>query len=142
MIVQISLNSTFILRLENTKQLEEPFSRKGQFVPLQHILQIHLAILGEILVRMIIIYSNSRIKRWYIQTSWKSTKFVSARHNLILYCLSRDHYKNILGYSSRKKSPEGAWNNATGILEPMEAPGHFTQTLEFFGIQVSRKIKI
>ena len=40
-----------------------------------------------------------------------------------------------LGYSSRKTTPDGAWNNATGILESMEEPGHFTQTLVFFGIQ-------
>ena len=44
--------------------------------------------------------------------------------------------RNIPGYSSRKTTADGSWVNATGILEPMEEPGHFTQTLEFFGIPV------
>merc|ERR550517_1628953 len=40
-----------------------------------------------------------------------------------------------IGYSARKKTPDGSWVNATGILEPLEPAGHFIQTLEFFGFQ-------
>jgi len=39
-----------------------------------------------------------------------------------------------IGYSSRKHTPEGSYVNATGYLEPEDQPGHFTQTLEFYGI--------
>ncbi len=49
--------------------------------------------------------------------------------------------QNIAGYSSRKTTTDGSWVNATGILEPMEEPGHFTQTLEFFGIPVRSILK-
>ena len=33
----------------------------------------------------------------------------------------------ILGYSSRKRSPDGDWNNATGTLTQLDHPGHFSQ---------------
>ena len=39
-----------------------------------------------------------------------------------------------IGYSSRKQN-DGSWVNATGFLVPLERPGHFSQTLDFFGIE-------
>merc|ERR1711971_620847 len=38
-----------------------------------------------------------------------------------------------IGYSSRRDTPDGEMVNATGVLEELDAPGHFSQTLEFFG---------
>ena len=35
------------------------------------------------------------------------------------------------GYSSRKRSPDGDWNNATGTLTQLDHPGHFSQELVF-----------
>merc|ERR1711990_959872 len=40
-----------------------------------------------------------------------------------------------IGYSSRRDSPDGEMVNATGVLRELEAPGHFEQTLEFFGFE-------
>ena len=38
-----------------------------------------------------------------------------------------------IGYSARLYSPEGAWVNASGTLEPLEPAGHFSQQLNFAG---------
>jgi len=40
-----------------------------------------------------------------------------------------------IGYSSRRDSPDGDMVNATGVLTELDAPGHFSQTLEFFGFE-------
>merc|ERR1712156_568133 len=40
-----------------------------------------------------------------------------------------------IGYSSRRDTPDGEYVNATGTLRELEAPGHFEQTLEFFGFE-------
>ena len=39
------------------------------------------------------------------------------------------------GYSSRKRSPDGDWNNATGTLTQLDHPGHFSQELVFGGFE-------
>merc|ERR1719209_1042645 len=40
-----------------------------------------------------------------------------------------------IGYSSRRDTPDGEYVNATGTLRELDAPGHFEQTLEFFGFE-------
>jgi len=40
-----------------------------------------------------------------------------------------------IGYSSRKDTPSGSFVNATGTLTALETPGHFSQSLVFFGIE-------
>merc|ERR1711936_984363 len=40
-----------------------------------------------------------------------------------------------IGYSSRRDTPNGEMVNATGVLNELDAPGHFSQTLEFFGFE-------
>ncbi|TRY75011.1 hypothetical protein TCAL_12491 [Tigriopus californicus] len=40
-----------------------------------------------------------------------------------------------IGYSSSFQEPNGTFVNATGFLVEQEAPGHFVQTLEFFGVE-------
>ena len=56
--------------------------------------------------------------------------------NQSLLCRTQ-HRVNVFlsGYSSRKRNPDGDWNNATGTLTELDHPGHFSQELVFGDFQ-------
>ena len=93
--------------------------------------------------------SDVTVRDINLQLQSHKQKVVSIKvknHEAKIFCTPLDmNYKNtrenltrtfLLGYSSRKHTPTGSWVNATGTLTPLETPGHFSQRLEYLGIQV------
>ncbi|XP_023337716.1 apolipoprotein D [Eurytemora carolleeae] len=86
-------------------------------------------------------YTNAMYSgRWYEVGKYQTPGGAAFQKGTVCTIATYDPYSDTegggdIGYSSRKTTPDGSWNNATGILEPLENPGHFLQTLVFFGIQ-------